>query len=156
MPEARDVLFYKDFEFEDGSKHNKLFIVICSEVSCLVLKTTKNNKLYQGVKDGCNPPKRVFFIPTDKKEFFDIDTYVQLPQLYEITIPELLQGSFSKKISVYKSALSENCLQQIRACLRNFKEDITPEHWDFIFSRGRNTPTDDSLQKLTSKFNKNK
>ena len=156
MPKLGDVLFYKDFEFEDGGKHDKLFIVVCSESSCLVLKTTKNNLLYQDVQDGCNPQKRVFFIPTEKREFFDLDTYVQFPQLYEITVSELLKGGFSKKIKLYESVLSGQCLQLIMACLKHFKDDIAPEHWDRIFSKVRYSPTSDSLQKLTSKFSKKK
>ena len=156
MPKLGDVLFYKDFEFEDGDKHDKLFIVVYSESSCLVLKTTKNNRLYQGAKDGCNPQKRVFFIPIGKKEFFHLDTYVQLPQLYEITVSDLLKGGFSNKIKVYESALSVEYLQQIIACLKYFKDDIAPEHWDQIFSRERDAPTNGSLQKLASIFNKKK
>ena len=152
MPKLGDVLFYKDFEFEDGEKHDKLFIVVCSESSCLVLKTTKNNRFYQGVKDGCNPQKRVFFIPVGKKEFFSLDTYVHLPQLIEITIPDLLKDAFSNKIKVYESVLSVEYLQQIVACLKYFKDDIAPEHWDQIFFR--DAPTNDSLQKLASIFNK--
>ena len=156
MPKSGDVLFYKDFEFENGSKGDKLFVVLCSQDSCLVLKTTKNNRLYYGVKEGCNKQKRVFFIPKEKREFFDLDTYVQLPQLIEITIPELVAGGIYKKIKHYESAISESCLQQIRDCIEYFEEDISPQHWGQIFSKVENSPSNKSLKKLALKFNKRK
>jgi hypothetical protein len=156
MPRSRDVLFYKEFEFEDGGKSDKLFIVLCSHSYCLVLKTTSNSKFYKGVKEGCNPQQRVFFIPLRKKEFFQLDTYVQLPQLYEISIPELIKGGLSKKIIIHESVLSSECLELIRNCLKHFKDDITPEHWEQLFSGAPDSPSNESLQKLASKYRNKK
>jgi len=157
MPKIGDVLFYKDFEFEDGSKSDKLFVVVvCSKDACLVLKTTTNNRLYQDVKDGCNAQKKVFFIPKKKSEFFDLDTYVQFPQLFEITVLELLRGGLSKAIKRYDSVLSDQRLQLIKDCLKYFKNDISSQHWDQIFSKGKDSPSNNSLQKLASKFNTKK
>jgi hypothetical protein len=156
MPKSGDILFYKDFEFEDGSKHNKLFIVICAGSSCLVLKTTSNNKRYQGVKEGCNPDKRVFFIPLENKEFFDDNTYIQFPQLFEFNESDLSKGTISRQIKIFESVLSNVYLQRIIDCLKHFKDDISTEHWEIIFSKKPETPSDDSLQKLALKFNKGK
>ena len=154
MPNPGDVLFYEDFEFIDGSKKDKLFVVICHDECCLVLKTTSNDNFYKNVKEGCNPQKRVFFIPQANKEFFNLDTYIELPQLFEISIKELLQGSFSKKIKNYELALSETRIKLILLCLIHFKNDISPEHWSMIFSGSKNTPSINSLQKLAKKFKK--
>jgi hypothetical protein len=154
MPNPGDVLFYKDFEFIDGSKKDKLFVVICHSKYCLMLKTTSNDRFYKDVKEGCNPQKHVFFIPRTNKEFFNLDTYIQFPQLFEISIKELLKGSFSKRIKNYELALSETCVNSILFCLKNFKDDISHEHWDMIFPGNKNTPSIDSLQKLTKKFRK--
>lgn len=153
MPKSGDVLFYKDFEFEDKSKSNKLFIVLCSDPYCLALKTTSDKLgFYRGVKEGCNPQRKVFLIPKEKKEGFPSDTYVQFPQLVEITIPELIEGGLSKKIKVVNQPISPKCLQLIRDCLKNFRDDVSPEHWEQIFSGVPNTPSTNSLQKLASKF----
>lgn len=154
MPKLGDVLFYKDFEFEDGGKGDKLFVVVCYSDCCLVLKTTSNNRFYKNSKDGCNPSKRVYFIPKDKNEFFKIDTYIQLPQIFEISTKELLQGSFSKNVINYDSALSEKCTKSILQCLRHFKDDISSEHWKMIFPNEKDAPSINSLQELAEKFKK--
>jgi hypothetical protein len=153
MPKSGDVLFYKDFEFEDRSKSNKLFIVLCSDSYCLVLKTTSDNLgFYQGVKQGCNPQRKVFFIPKEEKEGFPLDTYVQFPHLIEISIPELLRGGISRKIEIMSQPISSKCLRMILDCLKYFKDDISPEHWEQIFSGVPNTPSTDSLKELALKF----
>lgn len=152
MPNSGDVLFYRDFVFEDGSKGNKLFIVLCSKSVCLALKTTSDKKgYYRGAREGCNPKRKVFLIP-EKKEGFPANTYVQFPLVVEITIPELIKGGQSKKIEVLRQPISSGCLQLIRDCLKYFKDDISGEHWEQIFSGVPNTPSTDSLQKLASKF----
>ena len=153
MPKSGDVLFYKDFEFEDRSKSNKLFIVLCSDSYCLVLKTTSDKLgFYQGVKQGCNPQRKVFLIPKEEKEGFPLDTYVQFPHLIEISVPELLRGGISRKIEIMSQPISSKCLRMILDCLKYFKDDISPEHWEQIFSGVPNTPSTDSLKELALKF----
>lgn len=152
MPKPGDVLFYKDYEFGDGTKSDKLFIVLCSESYCLALKTTSDKRgFYRGAKEGCNPQRKVFLIPEEKREGFPLDTYVQFPQLIEIGIVELLTGGLSKKIDT-KQPISPECLRMILDCLRYFKDDIASEHWEQIFADKPNTPSMDSLQQLASKF----
>jgi hypothetical protein len=153
MPKLGDILFYKDYEFEDKSKSDKLFVVLCSDESCLVLKTTSNDRFYKNAKDGCNPSKRTFFIPVSKKEFFVLDTYVELPQLFELSIEEILHGLRSKNIKIYESKLSKKCTQAILECLRQFKDDISIEHWEMILSKVKSGPSCISLQMLADKFN---
>lgn len=153
MPKSGDVLFYKDFVFEDGIKGNKLFIVLCAESYCLVLQTTSDKPgFYRGVREGCNPKRKVFFIPKEKNEGFQLDTYVQLPRLIEMTVQELIEGGLSKKIQIMRQPVSSSCLQLIKECLRKFEDDIAPKHWEQIFSNTPNAPSIDSLQKLASKF----
>jgi len=136
MPNPGDILYYKDFQFDDGSSRNKLFVVLnVADVNspCLLLKTTSNSERYGGVKEGCSILKRVFLIPSRWQEWFDVDTYVQLPQIFEISTVDLLQGTFSKMIKM-EEKLSASCFTQLRNCLRQFKEDISPQHWKLIFS----------------------
>jgi hypothetical protein len=154
MPKLGDVLFYEKYEYEDGEKSDKLFIVLCSDKHCLVLKTTKNSRRYKDAKEGCNPHKKVFFIPSEKKEFFYLDTYVQFPQIIEIPVQDLLKGAFYKKITNNESALSAKFAQAIKDCLRYFKNDISPVHWDLIFSDSKNSPSIKSLHDLASRFGK--
>lgn len=135
MPEPGEIIVYKDYEFEDGSKRDKLFVIL-SKLSvtspCLVLKTTSQSKRYGGVKQGCNPQKKIFFVPVTWVSCFKSDTYIQLPQVIEISAEEYLNSHFSKKINIV-SSLPPDCFAQLKTCLKQFKSDISPQHWSLIF-----------------------
>lgn len=137
MPQLGQILLYVDYVFEDGTKGNKLFIILTEadlDTPSLVLKTTSQSKRYQGAKEGCNPQMKVFFIPTDWGDCFPLDTYVQLPEIIEISTKDLLQGSLSKTIRMV-SSLSANHYSQLRNCLKYFRKDISEQHWKLIFSK---------------------
>ncbi len=140
MPQPGEILYYQDYEFEDGFKTDKRFVVLNVteniDLPCLVLKTTSQSKRYEGVRQGCNPhsypPKRVFFIPLHWQECFSVTTYIQLAEIFEIPTEALLQGALSKRIRMMGS-LSADCFTQLKNCLKRFKEDISPHHWNLIF-----------------------
>ena len=140
MPQLGQILCYYDWPFEDGSKGDKLFVVLnvadSIDVPCLVLKTTSQSKRYEGARQGCNPhsnpQKRVFFIPLHWQECLPVATYIQLAGIIEIPTEELLQGALSKGIRM-KGSLSTDCFAQLKNCLKQFKEDISPQHWILIF-----------------------
>ncbi len=141
MPQSGQILYYQDFEFpDDPSKADKRFVILNAaeniDLPCLVLKTTSQSKRYEGAKQGCNPhhypPKRVFFIPLHWQECFPVATYIQLAEIIEIPTEELLQGALSKRIRIMGS-LSADCFAQLKNCLKQFKEDISPQHWKLIF-----------------------
>ena len=124
MPKPGEVLLYTNYIFEDGSKKDKLFVVLNTadiDVSCLILKTTSHSKLYEDAVQGCNQKKKVFFI-----------TYIQLPRIIEIPTKELLEGTLSKNIRILDS-LSVNCFEKLQNCLKHFKKDISKYHWKLIF-----------------------
>jgi hypothetical protein len=80
MPQPGDIICYKDFQFEDGTKREKLFVVLNAadgDTPCLVLKTTSQEKRYYNSQQGCNPDKKVFFVPTSWQACFSKDTYIQ-------------------------------------------------------------------------------
>ena len=135
MPHPGQILSYKDFEFEDHSRRDKLFVVLNdadTDSLCLVLKTTSQSRHYEGVGKGCNPQKKTFFVPTDWEQCFKVDTYIQLPEIFQITTDELLVGDISGKIYV-SSSLSADCFAQLKNCLKQFREDISVQHWKLIF-----------------------
>jgi hypothetical protein len=71
MPKTGQILFHKNFVYEDGSKGEKLFIVLnnCGDKEdCLVLKTTSQDRRYQDVQTGCNLKKRAFCIRESCKQ----------------------------------------------------------------------------------------
>ena len=135
MAQPGEILHYANYVFEDGSKGDKLFVVLNVadiNVPCLILKTTSQSKRYEGVGKGCNPKKNVFFVPRDWERCFELDTYIQLPQIIEISTEELLKGALSKNIRILNS-LSTECFKQFKNCLKQFKEDVSPYHWNLIF-----------------------
>ena len=135
MPYPGQVLCYKDFEFEDGSKKDKLLVVLNDsdrDSVCLVLKTTSQSKHYEGVVRGCNPEKKAFFVPTNWEQCFTLDTYIQLPQIFPITKDKLLAGDISRKIYT-STSLSIECFRLLKNCLKNFRDDISLQHWKLIF-----------------------
>lgn len=135
MPQPGEILHYRNYVFQDGSRGDKLFVILnIADISspCLVLKTTSKSRRYAGVKQGCNPRERVFFVPADWENCFESDTYIQLPQIIEISTVEFLQGALSHKIRVVDS-LSPDCFAQLKNCLKGFKQDISKQHWKAIF-----------------------
>jgi hypothetical protein len=134
-PVPGQVLFYKDYQFDDGTTSDKLFVVLwIADINskCLVLKTTSQPKRYCGCSEGCDIKKRAFFIPTTWRECFPLNTYIQLPQIIEISSAGIFAGILSKRMTL-KSGLSGDCLRKLKACLQGFKNDIAPAHWDLIF-----------------------
>jgi hypothetical protein len=135
MPQPGQILCYKGYEFDDHSKRDKLFVVLNNtdrNSVCLVLKTTSQSKRYQGVGKGCNPQRKVFFVPTGWEQCFTLDTYIQLPEITEISTETLLVGEVSRKIYV-SSSLSVECFKLLKNCLKQFKDDISRQHWELIF-----------------------
>ena len=135
MPQPGQILCYTDYEFDDHSKKDKLFVVLNDtdrNSVCLVLKTTSQSKRYKGVGKGCNPQRKVFFVPTDWEQCFKLDTYIQLPEIIQIATDELLVGDISGRIYV-SSSLSIECFRLLKNCLKQFKQDISPQNWEHIF-----------------------
>lgn len=133
-PQSGQVLFYENFQFEDGTTSDKLFVILyVADINstCLVLKTTSQAKRYTGCQEGCNPQKRVFFVPLNWRECFPLDTYIQLP-IIEIPAAEIFAGTLSKRMRLL-NALSIDCFVRLKSCLKKFKEDISQQHWKLIF-----------------------
>jgi hypothetical protein len=144
MPQAGEVLFYRDYEYPDGGKPtNKLFVIINNTADTatpfLVLKTTSQSRRYQGVRKGCNPDKKVFFLEGGAKELFDGNTlheptYVQLPLIIEFSQTSILQARLKDRVSILTGVrLSPLCIAQLKNCLKKFKQDISAKNIELIF-----------------------
>lgn len=135
MPRPGQILFYRDYPFSNGSKKDKLFVVLNdtdSDARCLVLKTTSQSRHYARATQGCNPQQRVFFIPVSWDQCFRQDTYIALPQIIEIPIQKLVLLGVSRDIYV-STSLSLGRFKLLKSCLKGFKADISPEHWRMVF-----------------------
>jgi len=137
MPEAGDVLFHKEWLFDNGTTGRKLLVVLNTPPDIatpfVVVKTTTNREFYGEVGTGCNVTRKVFFVLQSDEPCFDCDTYIQLHKLWEITTEQLLRGCFAKIIIPFEASVSPKCLSQIKACLKNLRKDISVRHWNLIF-----------------------
>ena len=135
MPQCGEILYYPNYTFADGRKADKLFVILnIGDINspCLVLKTTSQSVRYKGVKQGCNPKEKVFFVPAAWGNCFEFNTYIQLPEIIEISMTKLSKGASTKEIRVVNS-LPSNCFAQLKNCLKYFRDDIIQQHWKLIF-----------------------
>jgi hypothetical protein len=136
MPQPGEVFVINNFKFEDGSVRDKWFVALNSSDfsnSCLALKTTSQPRRYAGCSLGCNRERRCFYAPTSWQPCFKIDTYIQLPQLFEFPVIELLKEKNAGNIQFIPIPLTNNCLADLKSCLARFKDDISLKHWKAIY-----------------------
>jgi hypothetical protein len=135
MPQPGEIFWFKNFQFEDGSFKDKLFVSLNSsdlEKPCLALKTTSQSKWYPGCCKGCNKDRKCFFAPASWQTCFKVDTFIQLPQIIEFPTAKLIKERSSGNIEFLPS-LSNDCLAQLKSCLAGYKDDIAPLHWALIY-----------------------
>lgn len=136
MPKPGDIFIIKQFVFEDGSQRDKWFVVLNSadlDKPCVVLKTTSQHKRYEGCMKGCNKHLKCFFAPVTWQKCFKMDTYIQLPQIFEFPTSDLLKDCLAGRVEFISSPLSPDCFSQLKSCLAGYKDDISQHHWDMIY-----------------------
>ena len=135
MPAPAEVLCHDRFQFSNGTFGKKLIVVLNNPKSrdpCIVVKTTSQSRRYQGIKSGCNPEKRVFYLPDTGKEVIRGDTYIQLEETFELSVPEMTASVLRQELRSI-GQLSALTLAQIKNCLKKFREDISDKHYKMIF-----------------------
>jgi hypothetical protein len=135
VPSQGEVFYHANFQFSDGQFGQKLIVVLNSPEKrepCIFAKSTSQKRRYGGVQAGCDPKKQVFYILADGKEDLLRDTYIQLDELYEISVEEMTASALKKEFySVCK--LSELTVRQLNNCLKKCKFDISERHYKMIF-----------------------
>lgn len=135
MPVQGEVLCHEKFQFKDGPTGKKLVVVLNNPAPrdpCIVVKTTSQSRRYQGVKPGCNPSRRVFFLPDTGKDGIKGDTYIQLDELFELSVPAMVASALKKEF--YPIAkLQDLTFRQIKNCLKTVRLDISERHYKLIF-----------------------
>jgi len=133
MPKAGQILFHKQFVYSDGTTGEKLLVVLntCeNKDTCLILKTTSKSKWYGYATPGCNSSKRMFCVSKNCEQGFSKDTFVQMNQIYPVNIEDLLREN---KIT-FVDRLGDICFNNLKRCLRNYKDDIPQQYWTAIYS----------------------
>ena len=135
MPAQGDVLCHEKFRFTDGTFGKKLLVVLNSPAPrdpCVVVKTTSQSRRYRGVKPGCNPDKRVFYLPATGKEIIRGDTYIQLEETFELSVQDMTASALKKELSSL-GKLSDLTLNQIKNCVKKLRLDIPERHYKLFF-----------------------
>jgi len=137
MPALGDVLCDDNFQFSDGRTGKKLFVVLNNAKPgepCLVVKTTSQSQRYTNTKIGCNPDKKVFYVPGSPTGSFLQDTFIQLDEIFPYSPDELLQGYWQKRIRPI-SKLPDLTFRQLKNCLKTVKRDISERDYEMIFRK---------------------
>lgn len=108
------VLFWRGFEFADGGKADKLFIVLGARqgmnvVAVICTSQARGKKL----EPGCHAAEGYYFIP-EKRDGFPLDTWVELHRAFEFSAPKLVAAMLSKEMVMHS-----NLRQELAAAIRN-------------------------------------
>jgi hypothetical protein len=132
---ARGAVYYhSQFKFHDGAVGEKRFVILNepkSDEPYLVLKTTSklHGKTYI---PGCNPDRGVFFLAANLESMFELDTLVQLREIFPFTQQEILTASLKDKTLNHLGDLSDICVRQIINCIRKLKDDIRQDYFVLV------------------------
>ncbi len=122
------IYFDTDFNFLDGTKGRKLFVVL-NDGDCgfyLGVKTTTNPS-YKGKNEGCQLGDRYpnFYLPKGSCDL-DEDTWIQLDTYFPFSKVDLLKKSFDKVIT-HKVTLDRTAIIELLDCAIN-SDDIRADH----------------------------
>lgn len=125
------VFYCRNFEFDDGGKADKLFIVMTHARNSrfLIVRTTSQLKPWRQRNEGCQAAKGYYYFPGDKS-WFDLATWVILddPLLIEAKRLSDLCKSGAAEI---KTTLELQVYAAIKNCLKRV-EDISQEMLDML------------------------
>ncbi len=137
MPSPGEVLCDDNFQFTDGPTGKKLLVFLNNARTgepCLACKTTSQSRRYQNAVVGCNPDKKVFYVPKSTNGGFIEDTYIQLDEIFSYSAAELLTGYWQKRIRPICN-LPDLTLRQLKNCLKTVKRDISERDYEMIFRK---------------------
>ena len=118
------VLFHVRFRFKNGATGKKLIITLNEPTGTdpyLVVRTTSQQK-NRPLQEGCHPDRGVFVLNAGH-DWFEEKTWIQLHEVFEISLPSFLQDRFRKEVEV-KATLKEQTIRAIVNCLKK-SPDLT-------------------------------
>jgi len=132
MPSKGEIFFSSDFLFSDGTRGEKLFVVLNNPgpgEPYVVVKTTSHEprKPYHGL---CNPELKIFFIQAGH-ELFSKNTFIQLHEYFPFTDNDFLDGYFQHTMKSI-GMLTSLCITQIINCIRKIKDDVPQKYFLLI------------------------
>jgi hypothetical protein len=123
-PHRGKVFSYKDFEFVDGGKSDKLLILVNEpkgNADCIFIKTTSKPKPQS--KPGCHSFSNLYVLDAGE-DLFKLKTWVQFQEIYPVTCANLLsviKAGEARRIG----CLRDQTVRAIINCMRN-SPDLSP------------------------------
>ncbi|ENX02623.1 hypothetical protein F900_01069 [Acinetobacter modestus] len=124
MNDVGSVFLHKEFEFADGGKAQKFFVVIGRHNGVVIAAKTTSQQHGRGISYGCQPSDRFhnFYLPTGSC-YFDKCTWVCLDEFYEFSDSELFNARFSGTVR-FTCTLDAAHMKILQDCAKE-SEDIT-------------------------------
>lgn len=117
------VIFCKDFEFTDGGKSDKLFIVVGIRPLYALIAITTSQPPKPDISAGCVSQRNLFLNKKNSNNKLDKDTYVLLNKL-GILNPTMMQEKCWQEAKVVLT-LPEHEIHAIKNCAA-YSNDIAP------------------------------
>jgi hypothetical protein len=127
-----DVYCFIDFEFEDGSKKDKLLIILNTpkdDEPFLLCLTTSQQKKWRNNQPGCHSQENYYFIDSEQDKF-DKDTWIVFEKLYPFKVDKLL-NSCLKDGTRALFELNINILKALKKCISK-SNDIEQDYLEMI------------------------
>ena len=118
-----EVIYFINFKFEDGSKENKLLIILNNPVGdepYLVCLTTSKHKPWRKKQLGCHSEQNYFFVDSTQDNF-DLDTWIIFEKVYPLKIDKIL-NSCLKDGSYKLFELEPTLWKTIKDCIAKSKD----------------------------------
>ena len=118
IPLPGSVVSFKDFEFHDGDKEDKLLIVLNDKRNdiYLVLKATSQSSKWRQPNEGCHHDKGYYYIPKGKA-WFRKETWIVLDDPYEMPAYDLEEnGHVLAEIDDQLRRAITNCFKKTEDC----------------------------------------
>ncbi|WP_304132556.1 hypothetical protein [Ignavibacterium album] len=129
---AGDVIYFVNFEFSNGSKKDKLIIILNNPKSgepYLVCITTSQHKVWRSKQPGCHSENNYYFIESGHSEFKK-DTWIVFDRVYEIPVDKIL-NSCIRDGSYSLFSLESSLWKAIKNCITKSK-DIEQDYIEMI------------------------
>ena len=132
---AGDLFFCPKFTFKDR-KIGKKFLVLLNTPEIddpyIFCRTTSQQKT-KHLKEYCQPEWKLFLLLANK-DFFPLNTWLQLYELYAFTLEEFLELHTKKNLK-WVGRLQDLTVRQIKNCVKQCKEDIKKYYLSFILKK---------------------
>lgn len=124
MNDVGSVFLHKEFEFSNGEKAQKFFVVVGNLSGIVVAAKTTSQQHGRGIDYGCQPSDRFhnFYLPKGSC-YFEKCTWICLDEFYEFSDSELFNARFTGTVK-FICTLDKAHMKILQDCATQ-SDDIT-------------------------------